>query len=365
MALWIVWLFQIIGSSASENSSDGAMVWRVSVPEHHLLCLPCGPSLENNQDFSWTHGVQEVPPHPRDQDPDQNQDQNQDQDQDQDQDHWRFSVRSNGTLCLLSLRTSDSGVYFCNGELRAQLQVLSGEVFCVRVGWTLLLPCSSSFIKSRQRWSWRKSQSGSQSGSRSRWEPVLSRSKGGAVVLERPDPRLGFEHGALSISSVQVHDAGEYRCNSQRLGTVQVLPEMGPTSSSPHSSSAPSRGTDFAEEKRKEKTPENVFLMGVVCLSLMVLLTSSVCVFLLAVKCRRKRRRRKEKQSPESTELHPWTTALKPDEESEPECPSPEEEAEDGIHYASLGRPTWKHRPAPTTGGSQEHRVIYSTICTK
>ncbi|KAJ0003826.1 hypothetical protein NQD34_008924 [Periophthalmus magnuspinnatus] len=352
MRLWIIWLLQII-SSSTENFSDTAVVWRVSVPEHHLLCLPCGPSLDLNQVFSWTHGVQEVPPHPRDQDPDQSLD----QDQDNDQDQWRFSVQPNGTLCLLNLQSSDGGLYFCNGELRAELQVLSGKMFSVRAGWTLLLPCSTS--KPWQRWLWRRSQSGSESGSR--WEPIMSRSKEGVVVL-RPDPRLGFEHGALRISSLQLHDAGEYRCNLGPLGTLLVLPEPRSTPSYTYSSSAPSRDT---EKKRKEKTSENVLLMGVVCLSLMVLVTSSVCIFLLTLKCRRKRRRRRGKQSPESTELQTRTTALKPDDGGEPKLSSPEEEPEEEIHYASLGRPTWKHRPALTTGGSQDHRVIYSTICTK
>ncbi|KAK7939890.1 hypothetical protein WMY93_003216 [Mugilogobius chulae] len=334
MELRVVLFLQIIWSSASENSSaDTAVVWRVSVLEHHFLCLPCGPGLVLNQDFSWTHGVQEVLPHHQDQDPDQ------------DQDQWRFSVGPNGTLCIFRLQNSDC------------------DLFSVQTGWTLLLPCSSSSSsKPRQRWFWRKSRSRSEFGSKSRWEPILSRSRSGAVVLEKRDPRLGFEHGALRISSVQIQDSGEYRCNADSLGTLQVL-ESKPTFDPPHSSSLTpeTSGSDVVNKKTKEKNSASGGGESGSDGS-----GDFFCVFVPSQSKVSQTPKQSETESgvdgAAAVDLRPQTRRARRAELQSAEGEEPDQSL---IHYASLGRPTWKHPPVLTSGGSEEHSVIYSTICTK
>lgn len=347
MVFCLVWFLQIILTSRSENSTVleaprpwsgvdpglGSVVWRVSVPEEHRLCLPCGLPQERN--WIWTHGNHKVALLHQDQD--QDRDHDQEQDRNNDQDLRRFDVKPNGTLCLLKLEPFDSGDFFCNGRLRLDLQVLTGRFFLVPAGRTLLLPCRD-LSKPKQRWSWK--------GTGAKMQVVLTRFSEGTVKVAREDGRLGYEHDALRILDLQPGDAGEYKCNREMLGTVAVE-------------------TDFVDQKTEEKRPENVLLIVIVAgLGFMVVMMTAVCVLLTSIKCRRKRRRRRAAtQRAEATELQPRTTAR---EREGPSCVTPEEEEgqEEEIHYASLGRPTWKHRPMRTTAEPEPHSVIYSSICT-
>nr|XP_020443219.1 uncharacterized protein LOC109952469 isoform X1 [Monopterus albus] len=335
MIFCFVWFVQMFLIHCDENST----VIRVSVPEEHHLCLPCGDFDASN--VVWTHGGRKVPVNP--------------QGDSETREDVHHRLLSHGDLCLLQLDDSDSGKYHCNQQLVAELQVLTGHDFQVSAGWTLLLPCSRS-SKPKQRWF--QLQTGG------RREAIFTRFKNGTVHPERGGSRLSFRNNALQILNLQPEDAGEYQCNGKVLGQVTILPVppeltsfQSPTSTT---ASAAETETDMVEKEKEKEKPENALLLAaVVGLGLMILLLAAVCVLLTSIKCTRKKSKYAAVKTHDDPELQPWTTTTRQTECEVFESLSVPEET---IHYASLGRHNWRERPSRTPLDSN---VIYSSVVTR
>ncbi|XP_067333633.1 uncharacterized protein [Channa argus] len=347
--LWFLLIFLSCSGLESGGSSLLArlpppVVIRLSVPENHKLCLQCGGS--DSSHVVWTHEGRKVLVTP----------QRTDEPDGDEQRH--YGLRSDGGLCFKQLDDSDSGEYHCNGQMVAELQVLTGDGYEVHGGWTLLLPCSS-FFKTKQRWFHRRK--------RGKWEPILTRFKNGSVKPEREGGRLGFENDALQILNLQPEDAGEYQCNGQVLGRVSVLkghPEPTSVHSSTRTITSPAvTDSDVKKKKKEKKRSENaLFLVAVVGFGLMMLLLAAVCLLLISMKCRRKKNYRYATQTHEDTELQPWTSVNTQTEYAVFEGPSLPEEA---IRYASLGRQNWRERPSKTPPNRDHQDIIYSSVITR
>ncbi|XP_047461410.1 uncharacterized protein LOC125020160 isoform X2 [Mugil cephalus] len=344
------------------QSSTGTLrppeVIRLSVPEDHHVCLPCS---DDSWDVVWTLRDRKVLVTRRG-------------DHQTNEDRQHYILKSDGVLCLLKLDDSDSGEYRCNQRLEAELQVLTGQTFRVSAGRTLLLSCNGSSARNKQRWLHQRV------GGR-RPEAILTRFRNGTVRLEREEDddeeegrsRFSFVNDSLQIQNLQPEDAGEYLCNGVLQAKVSVLPVSPETTSvqsetrtSPESPTA----TDVFDadkkkkkKKKRKKSSENALLLvAVVGLALMVVLMAAVCVLLSGMKLRRKRRKRQEAGGRrEDTELQPWKTSRGQTESESLE----EEEEEETIHYASLGRHNWRERPSRTPPDQNHHSVIYSSIITR
>ncbi|XP_034401414.1 uncharacterized protein LOC117739230 [Cyclopterus lumpus] len=324
-------------------------VIRFSIPEDHTVCLPCAGS--DGSDVIWTHRDQKVG-------------------HGTDADSRRYRLQPDGGLCLQRLDDSDSGMFSCNRQPVAELQVLTGHDFTVSAGRTLLLPCGRS-PKPKKKWSQRRAGG--------RWENVLTWFRNGTVKPERG--RLSIGNEALQIQNLKPEDAGEYKCNGESRGRLTVLtgrPEpttiQRTTSTTLTAVVVETEEVDGKEEKKKR--PENaVLLVSVVGSALMVFLLAAVCVLLTSVKCSSKKYRPAAERR-EDTELQPWTTSTAPPgntvtplaERRVHESPTLPEEA---IHYASLGRQNWRERPSRTPPDQnqdqdqdQQH-VIYSSVVTR
>ncbi|XP_039977072.1 uncharacterized protein LOC120786066 isoform X2 [Xiphias gladius] len=295
---------------------------RVSVPEDHHVCLRCGGS--DGSHVVWTHRDRLIAVTERDSYVENG-------------DRQRLLLRPDGGLCLRQLDAADNGEYRCNRLLVAELQVLTGRDFAVSAGRTLLLPCSHS-SKPRQRWFHRR-----QGGRR---EAVLTRFRNGTVKPERDGSRLGFADDALQIRDLRPEDAGEYQCNGELQGRVTVLTGGGETTGK--------------EKKRRETALLTVAVAG---FGLTVLLVIAVCALLTGMKCRRRRKHRyAAAQRRGYAELQPRKTSGGPTGCEAPESPSPPEET---IHYASLGRQSWRERPGRTPPDRDRRHVIYSSVITR
>ncbi|XP_026156902.1 uncharacterized protein LOC113126960 isoform X2 [Mastacembelus armatus] len=330
---------------SDENSTEGFRpVRRFSVPEDHHVCLRCGGS--NRSDVVWTHQDwgDQVSPY-----------RDSETDEDALQRHRRLP---DGGLCLQKLQDSDSGMYRCNQQPVAELQVLTGLDFRVSAGRTLLLPCSRS-SRPKQRWYQRRPGG--------RREAILTRFKNGTVKPEREGGRLSYKDDALQILDLQPEDMGDYECNGDLQGRVTVLTVIpDPTSIQSTSSTASSPavvGTEVVETKKEEKrrAEKALLLAAVVGLGLMILLLAVVCLLLTNRKCIRKHKY-SAAQRHEDTELQPWKTTSRQTECEVSESPSLPEET---IHYASLGRQNWRERPSRTPRDQEQQSVIYSSIVTR
>ncbi|XP_047186341.1 uncharacterized protein LOC124849782 isoform X2 [Scophthalmus maximus] len=323
---------------SEENSS--ALI-RFSVPEDHHVCLRCGGSDRSR--VVWTH---------RDRDREQVVPVTEHGSDDANEELQRHLLLSDGGLCLLRLDESDGGEYQCDGELVAELQVLTGLDFAVASGRTLLVPCSHS-PRPRKRWFRRRSGG--------RRQLIFTRFRNGTSRPEEEGEggrgRLRFENDALQIQDLQPGDAGEYQCNGEMQARVSVLtvhPE--PTSlrsTSPATSAAVTTG--LVESKKKKKTTERTLLMvAVVGLGLMIVLMSVFCVLLSSL-CSRRRRSHAAARKRDDTVLQTRTTLDAPTEWEESQM----------IHYASLGRPDWSQRPSRTPPDQDRDKVIYSSVITR
>ncbi|XP_076023679.1 uncharacterized protein LOC143013861 isoform X2 [Genypterus blacodes] len=133
-------------------------------------------------------------------------------------------------------------------------------------------------------------------------EPILTRFKNATVKPERHDPRLSYQHDALQILQLQPGDAGEYLCNGELEATVVVLTQSLSVPTAPPAVT----GAVTVEKTKTDKTPETEG--GVL-------------------------------------------DALPPLNET--------------LHYASLGRHSWRERADRTGPGLQQHSVIYSSVLTE
>ncbi|XP_020562623.1 uncharacterized protein LOC105355020 isoform X3 [Oryzias latipes] len=330
--------FLLTGLICCTRDSEGI---HLSVPEDHHVCLPCEPS--NSSDVIWTLRNRRVLV-------------TRQGNYQTNQDHQHY-VLSRSDLCLLQLDDSDDGEYRCNHQLVAELHVLMGHDFRVSAGWTLLLPCRGS-SKPKQRW-FRQREGG-------RREAIFTLFKNGTGKPEaKENSRLSYGNDALQIQDLQPEDAGEYLCNGILQAKVSVLsvpPE--PTSIPSSSSTSPQSAVAITVvDLKKKRNPEKVLLTAaVVGLALIVVLMVVVCVLLTSIKCRRKKKKSRLAATQElhDTELQLWSTSSAPTETMELDsCSLPEED----IHYASLGRPTWRERPVWTP--TNQSQVIYSSIITR
>ncbi|XP_054462609.1 uncharacterized protein LOC129097729 [Anoplopoma fimbria] len=333
-----VWFLLTVLIRCSGNSTA---VIRFSVPENHHICLPCAGS--DSSMVIWTHRDQKVlvtrQGHCE-----------------TNGDTQRYSLTSDGHLCLLQLDDSDGGTFSCNQRPVAELQVLTGLDFLVSAGRTLLLPCNGS-SKPKKRWSHQREGS--------TVKTVLTKFRNGTVKPERS--RISLEHEALQIQDLQPEDAGEYVCNGKSQGRLTVLTEQPePTSiqrTTSRTTTAAVMVTDEVDVKKEKKRPEYAMLLvAVVSLALMIFLLTAVCVLLTSKKCRRNKKHRCEAQRHEDTELQPWTTSSTPPEREVHESPALVEET---IHYASLGRQNWRERPGRTPADQDQDHVIYSSVVTR
>ncbi|XP_068188456.1 uncharacterized protein [Antennarius striatus] len=330
-------------------SLNATGVIRFSVPEEHHVLLSCGGS--DGSDVVWTHQDRRVPvtseggPDP-------------DPDPDPDRDPHPHVLLPDGSLQLLQLDESDSGEYRCNRRLVAELQVLTGHDLAAAAGRTLLLPCRRS-SKPRRRWFHRR-----EGGKR---ELIFTSFRNGTATPERGGGRLSYQNDALQIENLQPDDAGQYQCNGElwTLAVTTLIPE--PTGGRPATNTTATPAvmkTELVETKKKEKKkrPENGLLMvAVVGLGFMILLMAAVCVLLVSARCRRRKHGAADSRKRDDTELQPWRTSDGQTEREGHGGPPPPEEM---IHYASLGRHTWRDG-ARRTPLDQNHHVIYSSVITR
>ncbi|XP_066580562.1 uncharacterized protein LOC136771901 [Amia ocellicauda] len=185
---------------------------RISVPWGHYLLLDCSsPPPAEGSKVQWTHrGAGNSSAHrinmtkaykpPN-----------------------KYHQYSDGSLSIYKVDQKDSGQYFCDAHLVAEVALLTGPAhYTVSNGRTVQLPCNTSLPPtSSERVQWTFSKGGTNS------ETILTRDERGTVTIKK----LGQEHRfsllpiepTLVIRDVQPADSGQYLCNSEHAAHLQVV----------------------------------------------------------------------------------------------------------------------------------------------
>ncbi|CAB1351102.1 unnamed protein product [Coregonus sp. 'balchen'] len=276
---------------------------RVSVPEDHRLYLACSGTV----DLQWRHHVNGIIVTKQGQSVAY-------------RNHQKYHLQPDGSLVIEELEPSDSGDYYCNDQLVADVEVLKGQRFAVSAGRALLLPCTVS-SKAKQRWFFRKD-------SHAKREPISTLFRNGTVKMERKDTHKRFsydEDSALQILNLQPGDSGEYLCNGETAAKVMVLTV--------------------------------VMMIAVIGLCIVVLL-AGLLGFLLIGRLSKRRKKCSTEHKQEGTELQ--TRCLS--NLGKEHCPiSPSHVEDTEVQYASLGRQNWRERSRVL---GDQHHVIYSAVVT-
>ncbi|KAG9281421.1 hypothetical protein AMEX_G4255 [Astyanax mexicanus] len=299
----------------------------VFVPEEHFLFLVC----RRGSEVVWRHGSVRINPtrHSRSSSLDQT----------------KHQLLSDGTLYIRELEESDSGRYYCNDQLVAELTVLTGSDYVVSEGSTLYLPCSFS-AKPKQRWSYKHTWD-------SRREFISTLYKNGSVLQERSDPDSRFIHNYnhLHIINLQPSDSGIYLCNGHTIASVIIRPAVIDVYQT-----ATTESTDVG--KNNPHLPEKGVL--VIFLAFSVLLVVVVTLLLVTLCLKFGNRRKNTEPKPEETELQLQKSSGGDRDRSssnEEHLVSAKDHSE--VQYASLGRHNF--RPRGWTRDSRQ-QVIYSTL---
>ncbi|KAK6323745.1 hypothetical protein J4Q44_G00060840 [Coregonus suidteri] len=310
-------------------------VRRVSVPEDHRLYLACSGTV----DLQWRHHVNGIIVTKQGQSVAY-------------RNHQKYHLQPDGSLVIEELEPSDSGDYYCNDQLVADVEVLKGQRFAVSAGRALLLPCTVS-SKAKQRWFFRKD-------SHAKREPISTLFRNGTVKMERKDTHKRFsydEDSALQILNLQPGDSGEYLCNGETAAKVMVL-----TDHLNIQSTTAVMQTDVVWRENRETRPTNVVMMIAVIGLCIVVLLAGLLGFLLIGRLSKRRKKCSTEHKQEGTELQ---TRCLSNLESEithsdgEESPSHVEDTE--VQYASLGRQNWRERSRVL---GDQHHVIYSAVVT-
>ncbi|XP_076862398.1 uncharacterized protein LOC143514732 isoform X2 [Brachyhypopomus gauderio] len=315
------------------TTADAFMVQRVYVPEDHFLLLVCELSqgVGRGSGVEWRHGLSRLEATGRG--------------TRQSQLETKHLVFTNGSLYIADLEESDSGLYYCNNRLAANVTVLAGQNFVVYEGRTLYLSCKP-YGKSKQRWMFKRNP-------HAKREFISSWFKNGTFRQEREDPDGRFVHtyDHLQILRLRQSDSGSYLCNGNEIASVTVRQAERGTNQTATTESTETRNNI------PQKPRNAVMLVAILAVFVMV-----VVFILLSVTVGLKIRNRKKVTVPveeQTTDL--WKT---PDPRR---CWSDEEHSKSltdqgEIQYASLGQQNW--RPG---GWSQDtgQQVIYSTLLLK
>ncbi|XP_023665589.1 uncharacterized protein [Paramormyrops kingsleyae] len=314
--------------SASVRAS--MVFFRVSVPEEHHIILNCSiQPWSTTSHLVWTHGGDRVIA-------------KRDGKVTSDIDRNKHSLLMNGSLLVSRLQSSDSGVYHCNKRAVANVEVLTGLVYNVSTGRTVLLPCKTS-DKQKQKWTIKKDKN-------SKRKSVSLKFKNGTVLKEIDDPQNRFLQTdfELKIFNLQHADAGEYFCNNVKVASLMVTTETEDKDSEP-------KDGEISKSM-------SAFTMVLIVLGMLILLAVSVG---LIVWIRVKNNKKGNLQ--ENTELKSQKESDL-EQRSQKKChflenerdgqEVPHEQATE-IHYASLGHQNWRDRPFVQ---EKDRYVIYSTV---
>ncbi|XP_063042199.1 uncharacterized protein LOC134436779, partial [Engraulis encrasicolus] len=216
---------------------------------------------------------------------------------------------SDGYLHIKEVEGSDAGEYYCNGQLEAEVEVLTGQVFSISEGRTLFIPCEG---ERKQVWSFKKERT-------SQRVNIFTVFRNGTVLRERDDPEGRFvpQLKALEIGRLRLEDSGRYLCNMKlvaRLIVLKVHEEtvINTTTTTTVYIDRPTVVTDSPTVYVTSQTFKKVAVVAVV--GLCVLVASVFLVSLILWQRKRMRRRRNKKMGrkgagaghiPEETELQP------------------------------------------------------------
>ncbi|XP_017541706.1 uncharacterized protein LOC108413609 [Pygocentrus nattereri] len=323
------WTWVFISVLHTNEAIMGASV--VYVPEEHFLFLAC----RRGSDVEWTHEIVRI-------------NATKHMSSESRLDWSKYQLLPDGTLYIRKLEKSDRGRYYCNGQLVAEVIILTGESFVVSEGSTLYLPCSFSG-KLKQRWAYKHTAA-------SKREYISTMLKNGTVTQEREDPDSRFFHSYnhLHINNLQLSDSGIYLCNGHEVANVMVIHT--------ESETFQTATTDSTEvENNVPYMPENATLVLFLAFTVLAVV---VVTLLSVILCLRFRSRRKDPAPrQEDTELQLQKTSARvlagpkrspgDEEHSVPLTNHCE------IQYASLGRQNWRARGWTQNSGQQ---VIYSTL---
>ncbi|MFT7811323.1 uncharacterized protein LOC108935603, partial [Arapaima gigas] len=177
---------------------------RVSVPERHYIIIPCRSlRWRQSNEMVWMREHNQVIARRA-------------WDIVFDINRNKHDVLPNGSLLVKDLSLTDSGEYYCNGDMVADVEVLTGTDYHVSAGRTISLPCRVS-DKLKQKWMFRKNR-------RSMRTVILLKYKNGTVTKEIYDPENRFmtSNFELRIFNLQPTDAGEYFCNGVKTASLTV-----------------------------------------------------------------------------------------------------------------------------------------------
>ncbi|XP_069054053.1 uncharacterized protein [Lepisosteus oculatus] len=175
----------------------------------------------------------------------------------------RFSLLDDSSLLIWSVKPGDSGLYSCNRQPVADLQVTTGPAIrtvTVPEGGSVTLICAVSKPPSfHEPVLWTVTQRDGVG------HTVVVRLEDGQVLKGSDDPQNRFsvlDDSSLQISSVKPGDAGLYRCNRQPVAELQVTtgqPKRTQNSStvtpgSPNSTKDPTTVTPGSPNSTKDPT---------------------------------------------------------------------------------------------------------------
>ncbi|KAG7324650.1 hypothetical protein KOW79_012666 [Hemibagrus wyckioides] len=295
-------------------TNQAVTVQRVFLPKDHFLFLSC----DGQSDVEWRHGERSL----------------------RIVNSTKQNLLSDGTLYISEVEDSDSGLYYCNNQLRAHITVLTDYNVDVCEGGTVYLRCSLP----KQRWAFKHN-------TEAKRVFISTRFKNGTVIKERPDPDSRFTHTPehLQILNIQMLDSGTYYCSGKDIAAVSVTSESN-TLQCP-ATEATESGNDVPQKSG------NVLL--VVILALCVLAVVTVVLLSVIVCLKFSGRKKPTASKPEESALNLQNTRSQ-DADTSVTLQSADRlrSCNDEIHYASLGQ-NWRAR-----GWNQQSRqqVIYSTL---
>ncbi|KAL7868541.1 hypothetical protein SRHO_G00099250 [Serrasalmus rhombeus] len=349
------WTWVFISVLYTNEAIMGASV--VYVPEEHFLFLAC----RRGSDVEWTHEIVRI-------------NATKQMSSESRLDWTKYQLLPDGTLYIRKLEKSDRGRYYCNGQLVAEVIILTDangsvqwvptvvllplpsifprakacESFVVSEGSTLYLPCSFSG-KLKQRWAYKHTAA-------SKREYISTMFKNRTVTQEREDPDSRFFHSYnhLHINNLQLSDSGIYLCNGHEVANVMVIHT--------ESETFQTATTDSTEvENNVPYMPENATLVLFLAFTVLAVVVVTLLSVILCLKFRSRRKNPAPRQ--EDTELQLQKTSARvlagpkrspgDEEHSVPLTNHCE------IQYASLGRQNWRARGWTQNSGQQ---VIYSTL---
>ncbi|XP_069054054.1 uncharacterized protein [Lepisosteus oculatus] len=165
----------------------------------------------------------------------------------------RFSLLNDSSLLILSVKPGDSGLYSCNRQPVADLQVTT-VIISVPEGHHLFLNCSDPppAQGTSDQWTYRRDREGD----------TQATDVTGKIPNTEQKKYHVYSSGSLYIHDVELDDSGLYYCNSQAVAELEVLggqPKRTQNSStvtpgSPNSTKDPTTVTPGSPNSTKDPT---------------------------------------------------------------------------------------------------------------